>query len=142
MKGCKGEGLPCLKVDEGEGILADLGAKFGRKWVPKWVQNGPVGFNIDPWEFKMLKMELSGFGNPQVRPKEGSRGPSWSQERLQGAQDETKMAPREPQEDPGWTKRSPKGVEREPKRSQRCQKGTKVEAPEVQKMEKFVFQNR
>ena len=49
------------------------------------------------------------------------------------------MAPREPQEDPGWTKGSPKGAQREPKRSQRGQKGTKVEAPEVQKVEKWIF---
>ena len=82
------------------------------------------------------------LGDPQVRPRGGSRGPSWSQERLQGAQDEAKMAPREPQEDPGWTKGRPKGAQREPKRSQRRQKGTKLEAPEVQKVDKSIFQNR
>ena len=52
------------------------------------------------------------------------------------------MAPREPQEDPGWTKGSPKGAQREPKRRQRRQKGAKLEAPEVQKVEMLIFQNR
>ena len=98
------------------------------KWVPKWFQNGPMGGQNRPMGAQNAQDGAKWpLGTPRCAQGGGSRGPSWSQERFQGAQDETKMAPREPQKgskmDQRKAKGSSKGAQEEPKTSKRDQVG-------------------
>ena len=80
---------------------------------------------MEPFEFKMLKVEPRGIqGTPWCTP-EGQSRPSYSKKKVQGGKDEHKRTPRDAQDDPRWTKKSSKGVQTEPKGSPREQKGHK-----------------
>ena len=92
------------------------------KLVPKWLQNGALGGQTDPWDFKMLKMELSGPWEPPGAPKgggqEGQVGPKRGSKEL-------KMRPRWFQGSPKRIQDGPKGAQRELKGSPRAAKDAK-----------------
>ena len=71
-------------------------------------------------------------------PNGGQSRPSWFQERLQGAQDEPKMAPTEAQNGP---KRDTMEHRKTPKRPKIIQKEVKEKAREMNKLQKYEIVN-